>query len=126
MSVLQSLRSAPSWSRSRQMNFVRRVAGALGIFAALSRGGSAQSPGLVAAYGFNENNGKTTADISGNGNTGTLGSGVSRTASGKFGRALVFSGGYVTVPHAASLNLTMTLTIEAWVYPTQAQTGVRR
>ena len=40
---------------------------------------------------------------------------------GKFGGALVFSGGYVTVPHATSLNLTTALTIEAWVFPTQTQ-----
>ena len=32
--------------------------------------------------------------------------------------ALTFSGNYVSVPHAASLNLTTGMTLEAWVYPT--------
>ena len=74
---------------------------------------------LVAAYGFNESSGTTTADVSGSNNTGTLGT-VTRTTSGKFGGALLFSGNYVTVPHAPSLNLTTAATLEAWVYPTAA------
>src|SRR5215510_13770156 len=79
----------------------------------------AQTPGLVAAYGFNEGTGNTVADISGNNNTGTLGSGVSWTTQGKFGNALVFNGGsFVTVPNAPSLNLTSGMTLEAWVFPT--------
>jgi len=74
--------------------------------------------GLVAAYGFNEASGSTTMDASGNNNTGTLGGGVVRTASGRFGSSLSFNGDYVTVANAASLNLTTTMTLEAWVYPT--------
>jgi hypothetical protein len=79
---------------------------------------STQPVGLVAAYGFDEGSGTTTTDLSGNGNTGTLGSGVTRTASGRFGGALVFNNSYVTVPNAPSLNLTTAMTLEAWVYPT--------
>lgn len=79
----------------------------------------AQGPGPVAAYGFNEASGTTTADASGSANTGTLGTGVTRTTAGKFGSSLVFNGSsYVTVPNAASLNLTAAMTLEAWVYPT--------
>src|SRR5262249_17044127 len=55
--------------------------------------------GLVAAYGFDETSGSGTSDLSGNANNGTLGSGVTRTTAGKFGGALVFNNGYVTVPH---------------------------
>ncbi|HEY9226531.1 MAG TPA: LamG-like jellyroll fold domain-containing protein, partial [Gemmatimonadaceae bacterium] len=73
---------------------------------------------LVAAYSFNEGSGGTTSDISGNNNNGTLGAGVSWTASGKNGNALTFANSFVTVPHAASLNLTAAMTVEAWVYPT--------
>ena len=81
---------------------------------------SPQLPGLVAAYGFDEASGSTVADASGNGNTGTLGTGVTRTTAGKFGGALTFNRGYVSIPDAASLDLTTGLTLEAWVYPTTA------
>src|SRR5437867_209854 len=76
-------------------------------------------PGLVAAYSFNEGSGAAVADASGNNNTGTLGTGVTWTGQGRFGSALVFNGaGFVTIPAAASLNLTTAMTLEAWVYPT--------
>jgi hypothetical protein len=82
---------------------------------------SAQSVGLVAAYGFEEGAGTTTADVSGNGNTGTL-AGATWTASGMYGgRALSFNGAaHVTVPDSASLDLTTAMTIEAWVMPSVA------
>jgi uncharacterized membrane protein len=79
---------------------------------------SAQS-GPVAAYGFDEGSGTTTADASGNANTGTL-SGATWNASGRYGSALTFNGtsDWVTVPDNAVLDLTGPMTIEAWVYPT--------
>jgi hypothetical protein len=81
-------------------------------------------PGLVAAYAFSESSGSTVADVSGNNNTGTLSSGVTRTTSGKNGSALVFNGGsFVTIPHSASLNLTTGMTLEAWLFPTVAATA---
>ena len=84
----------------------------------------AQPAGLVAAYGFNETSGSTVGDVSGNNNTGTLGSGVTRTTQGKFGGALVFNGSsFVTAPHAASLNLTSGMTLSAWVFPTVTATN---
>jgi Concanavalin A-like lectin/glucanases superfamily/Domain of unknown function (DUF1929)/Bacterial Ig domain len=74
--------------------------------------------GLVAAYGFNEISGTTVTDVSGFNNTGTLGGGVTRTTSGKFGSALVFNGSsFVTIPSTASLSLTSAMTLEAWVNP---------
>src|SRR6266446_6399155 len=68
---------------------------------------SAQTPGLVAAYAFNEGSGTTVADISGNDNNGTI-SEATWTTAGRFGNALVFNGtsARVTVPDAASLQLT--------------------
>ena len=49
---------------------------------------SAQTPsGLVAAYGFEEGTGNTVADLSGNGNVGTI-NGAAWTTSGKYGKAL--------------------------------------
>src|SRR5262249_46607874 len=74
--------------------------------------------GLVAAYGFEEGAGTTTADSSGGGNTGTL-TAATWAASGKFRKALSFNGtrAWVTVPDANSLDLTTAMTIEAWVNP---------
>ena len=82
-------------------------------------------PGLVAAYGFDETSGTTTADSSGNALTGTL-SGAVRNTGGKFGGALSFDGvnDWVTVNDAAPLHLTTGMTLEAWVRPT-ALTGWR-
>jgi hypothetical protein len=78
----------------------------------------APTTGLVAAYGFDESSGTTVLDASGRGNTGTV-SGATRTASGRYGRALSFDGinDLVTVSDSASLDLGAGMTIEAWVNP---------
>jgi hypothetical protein len=88
---------------------------------------AAAQTGLVAAYGFNETSGSTTVDASGNDNTGTLGSGVTRTTGGKFGGALTFNGtsGRVTVANAPSLQLATAMTLEAWVLPTTVNNAWR-
>jgi hypothetical protein len=76
------------------------------------------TPGLVASFGFNEVSGATVLDASGVNNHGTI-TGATRTAAGKFGGALSFNGtsNWVTVPDAASLDLTTGMTLEAWVNP---------
>src|SRR3989442_1171151 len=73
--------------------------------------------GLVAAYAFDAGSGTTAADASGTGNTGSI-SGATWTG-GRYGNALFFDGksSWVTVPDAASLDLTSAVTLEAWVYP---------
>ena len=73
--------------------------------------------GLVAAYGFDEGSGTTTADQSGNGNAGALSNTVWSTG-GKFNNALSFNGSArVNVNDSASLRLTSGMTVEAWVRP---------
>ena len=76
------------------------------------------SVGLVAAFGFEEGTGSTTADASGNGNTGTI-SGATWTTQGRFGQALSFNGSSsrVSVAAAASLNLGAAMTLEGWITP---------
>ena len=76
-------------------------------------------PGLVAAYGFDEGTGTTTADQAGNANTGTVAN-TTWSAAGKFGKALSFNGtnSWVTVNSSPSLDLTTGMTVEAWVNPT--------
>lgn len=80
---------------------------------------SATAPaGPVASYNFNEGSGTTSADISGNNNTATL-SGATWTASGHTGAAGVFSSsGYASIGNVAGLQITGSITVEAWVYAT--------
>ena len=82
--------------------------------------------GLVAAYGFNEGTGTTVTDASGNTNTGAI-SGATWITTGKNGGALLFNGtnARVSIPSSTSLNPTSAITLEAWVYPTAAQSGWR-
>ena len=80
--------------------------------------------GLVAAYGFSENSGTTTADASGNSNTGTI-KGATWTTEGKFGSALSFRGSSVTVNDSPSLDFYNGITLEAWVNPTVTATGLQ-
>jgi Concanavalin A-like lectin/glucanases superfamily/Domain of unknown function (DUF1929)/Bacterial Ig domain len=85
----------------------------------------AAGSGLVAAYGFDEGTGTTTADVSGSANTGTI-TGATWSTAGRNGRALSFNGtsNWVTVPDAAGLRLSTGMTLEAWVRPA-ANTGWR-
>ena len=89
---------------------------------------SAAAPelGLVGAWGFSEGSGGTTADGSGNGNTGTI-TGATWTTQGRYGNALSFNGtsNVVRVPSSASLNLTTGMTLSAWIRPTASQGGWR-
>ena len=77
-----------------------------------------QTAGLIAGYAFDEGTGTTASDASGHGFVGTL-TGATWTTAGKYGNALVFNGtsALVTVPNAASLQLTTGMTLEAWVNP---------
>ncbi len=76
-------------------------------------------PGLVGAWGFDEPSGTAVFDTSGHTNTGTI-AGATRTADGRYGRALSFDGSndMVTVPDAISLDLVSGMTLQAWVNPT--------
>jgi uncharacterized repeat protein (TIGR03803 family) len=76
--------------------------------------------GLIAAYGFNEGSGSVAGDASGRKHSGSI-SGAKHVDEGRFGRALMFDGrsDWVTVAHAADLDLRNALTIEAWVNPTK-------
>jgi hypothetical protein len=79
---------------------------------------NAVSTGLVGAYAFNEGTGTTAGDSSGAGNGGTL-SNAAWTADGVFGPALSFNGSnaWVSVADSANLDLTTSMTLEAWVRP---------
>src|SRR5262245_50261151 len=78
------------------------VVAAVGLLVAAPKGNSS-TPGLVAAYAFDEGSGTAVTDLSGNSNSGTS---VSTTwsTSGKYGKALSFNGtsSRVTIPDAAS------------------------
>src|SRR6185312_14215451 len=77
---------------------------------------SAQTAGLVAAYNFNEGSGSTVTDLSGHNLTGTI-VGATWANQGKYGNALSFNGAssYVDLGNPAALQLTGSMTLEAWV-----------
>lgn len=78
--------------------------------------------GLVAAYGFEEGGGTTTADSSGNHLTGSL-TAATWVTTGKFGKALSFNGSssMVSIPDASVLDLTTGMTLSAWIQPRTLQ-----
>jgi len=67
------------------------------------------------SWHFDENSGTTAYDTSGNDNDGTI-TGASWT-DGKFDKALSFDGNddYVDVPDSASLDITGSFSLEAWI-----------
>ncbi|NOQ37736.1 hypothetical protein GQ472_02500, partial [archaeon] len=69
----------------------------------------------VSALGENDTH---VADLSGNGNNGTVVGGNTTTADGKYQRAMMFDGNddYVQMAYDSSLNITKEITISAWVY----------
>ena len=77
--------------------------------------------GLVLALGFNETAGTLTGDSSGAANHGTVRE--AQFVAGRFGNALSFDGvnDWVTVADSASLDLSNTMTLEAWVNPRAAE-----
>lgn len=87
---------------------------------------AARSADLVAAYNFDAGSGSEVSDISGNGHTGRI-RGATWTDRGRFGGALGFDGvgSVVVIPAGPSLDLRDAMTLEAWIYPTAAQTGWR-
>ena len=85
-----------------------------------------RSADLVAAYSFDEGTGTEVADLSGHGHRGRL-QGATWTTQGRFSGALTFDGvgSVVVIPHSPALDLADAMTLEAWIYPTAAQTGWR-
>jgi Concanavalin A-like lectin/glucanases superfamily/Bacterial Ig domain len=77
------------------------------------------SPGLVAAYSFDEGSGNSAADLSGNNINGTV-VGATWVPGGMYGNALAFNGtsSYVNLGNSTALQLTGSMTIEAWVKAT--------
>ena len=80
---------------------------------------SASEEGLVAYWRFDENEGDTIADASGNGHDATMKGEVQRVE-GRVGRGVYLNGEKgtgVVVPDADDLNCTAAITVEAWVKP---------
>ena len=73
--------------------------------------------GLVGYWSFDEGDGAIARDASGNNNHGTLTNGPKWTQ-GKSGGALQFDGkdDYVDAGNGSSLNITDSITLEAWVF----------
>jgi len=95
----------------------------LGVFfSAGTHAGAQATPGLVAAYNFNEGTGTTVADVSGNNLSGTI-VGASWTT-GRYGNGLSFDGAsYVDLGNPAALQLSGSMTLEAWIFATANPTN---
>jgi RHS repeat-associated protein len=80
--------------------------------------------GLVAAYNFDEGSGTVVTDRTGTNNTATANGAMAWNTTGKTNGSLTYDGvdDRVGVPDANSLDLTNSLTVEAWVYPTAGTT----
>jgi hypothetical protein len=80
-------------------------------------GTTPSSSGLAGWWKFNDGSGTSAVDSSGNGNTGTTQNTPAWTTTGPNGGGLTFNGTsqYVQVPDAASLELTGSWTLSAWV-----------
>ena len=119
-----------SVSASTSYSYRVRATDAAGNLSPYSNTASATTPaaptGLVAAYAFDEGSGTTVTDASGNGNNGTITNATWATA-GKYGEALQFNGtnALVTIPNAASLQLSTGMTLEAWVNPSTVNANWR-
>lgn len=76
-------------------------------------------PGLVAAYSFDSGAGTILPDLSGHGIDGTI-TGATWADPGRFGKALSFgaSGAQVDLGNPTQLQLTGSMTVEAWVRAT--------
>ncbi|MCJ7779155.1 MAG: hypothetical protein MUP16_12695, partial [Sedimentisphaerales bacterium] len=80
--------------------------------------GTAELAGLVGWWKFDESEGTTAADSSGNGNDGSLqGNPVWRPDAGKFAGALEFDGDgdYVKIGNESKFDITGQITISAWI-----------
>ncbi len=77
----------------------------------------------VAAYSFDEGEGTTVTDLTGNEHTATI-HGASWTTHGRYGGALAFDAEeetYVSIPASSELDGNEELTVEAWVRPSEAR-----
>jgi len=76
------------------------------------------SAGLVAQWKMDEGSGSSTADASGDGNTGTLNK--ASWATGSYGTSIAFTGNnsYVSVKESSSIEFSKQLTVAFWMYAT--------
>ena len=81
----------------------------------VANNGETMPKGATGLYPFSEGSGGATADLSGNGNNGTVT--AATWVAGKYGQGLQFNGStsFVSIPDAGSLDIGSTGTVEAWV-----------
>jgi hypothetical protein len=107
----------PSYSRLREAGIL--LVGTLVFLNTHPSFAQAGGSGLVAAYAFDEGSGTTVKDSSGNSLTGTI-VGATWISGGMYGNALSFNGtsSYIDLGNPAALQLTGSMTLEAWVKAT--------
>ena len=95
------------------------------VILALAGMATAGPRGLVGYWTFDEGQGTTAFDSSGNGLHGTLRGGPTWVTAGQVGGALDFNGttAYVEVPDNPLLSITGEITIAAWTYMRPTASG---
>lgn len=91
------------------------------LFIALTGNVVAAEKGALLIYSFDEGQGETVKDLSGNGNDGTFQGDATWTKDGKFGDGVSLDGeeDFVSCGESEKLQLVETdFTLAAWVYPT--------
>jgi hypothetical protein len=78
----------------------------------------ADGPMLAARWNFDVVSAGQVADLSGNGNSGTINGATSVTSQSGFGNAMSFDGidDYIDCGNNSSLNVASAITLEAWIY----------
>ncbi|HUX35760.1 MAG TPA: LamG domain-containing protein, partial [Candidatus Paceibacterota bacterium] len=102
-------------TNSQQVN---QITGAIVTGSDLNLSPLFSSNGLVGYWKFDEGQGTSTQDSSGNGNTGTLSASPPGWVSGKVGDALQFNGSTNNVAMANNITLNSNFTISFWFDPT--------
>jgi hypothetical protein len=97
------------------VNNIRDRAASANTILADSQKSFIYASGLLLALGMNEGTGTTTTDSTGK--TGALTNGPSWTT-GKYGSAVQFDGTNDKILLPSTIDFTVPLTIEAWIYPT--------
>lgn len=87
-------------------------------------GVSSEELGLVGSWKFDENDYNAAIDSSLGNNQGSLENGASHTGNSREGNSLLLSGGddRVLIPTSGNINNLESLSVAAWVYPTEGGT----
>jgi Concanavalin A-like lectin/glucanases superfamily len=113
----------PAWPRWTKLALFLSILAAGAGASSLASAPALASEIPIAAYSFDEGEGESAEDLTGNGHTATL-EGAEWSTHGRYGGALEFDGedDVVKIPDSPELDFTEEFTLEAWVRPGEDRT----